>query len=122
MQRLFMRWSVVLSVALFCVGNAGHLHAKVITLVNDVVHNGVGSPFEIPERVHGDKLVITSTSHKAVIIRKGSTWDLSDLSSTYKTIEFAGNARLVCEPGSRLHGTGGVLRFVDEARFIVGKE
>ena len=117
-----MRSSVILSVAMFCIGTTGHLQATRIVLANDVVHNGVGSPFKVSERAHGDKLVITSTSHKAVVIKKGSIWDLSDLASTYKTIEFAGNARLVCEPGSRLHGTGGVLRFVDEARFIVGKE
>lgn len=94
--------------------------AKIINLDKDFVHRGEGNVSLIPTSSdHSEKLTITSTSHKAIIIKQNGTWDLSNIG--YASIEFAGNARLVCEPGSRLHGTGGVLRFVDEARFIVGK-
>lgn len=99
--------------------------AKVIELGHDIVHEGKGSPFIASETfgVYGpEKLVITSDSAKALILKKDSTWDLTSFSSSYKIIEFAGNARLVCESGSQLQGNGGVLRFVDEARLIVGEE
>ncbi len=93
---------------------------KTINLDKDIVHVSQGGISLLPTSSdHSEKLTITSTSHKAIIIKQNGTWDLSNIG--YACIEFAGNARLVCESGSRLHGTGGVLRFVDEARFIVGK-
>lgn len=94
--------------------------AKIINLDKDFVHKGEGNVSLFPlSSDHSEKLTIISTSHNAIIITQNSTWDLSDIG--YACIEFAGNARLVCEPGSRLHATGGVLRFIDEARFVVGK-
>lgn len=97
------------------------LHAqKVVTLHEDVVLSEAGDLLGIPHSSEdSEKLTITSHSHKSIIIKENGRWDLAQ--KGYASIEFAGNARLICEPGSRLHGTGGVLRFVDEARFIVGK-
>lgn len=92
--------------------------ATQITLIKDMSINEFLNEFKIMTPADFQVLVITSNREKSLIIPKGSTWDLS----SYISIEFAGNARLVCEPGSRLHGAGGVLRFRGESRFIVGKE
>jgi hypothetical protein len=92
--------------------------ATQITLVQDVSHKDLANELKAKTLDNAGKLIITSAVEKSLIVPQGSTWDLS----SYTCIEFTGNARLVCEPGSRLHGAGGVLRFRDESRFIVGKE
>jgi len=103
-----MRWVI-------CILFVHLLQAEVVTLEHDLRHTGKGSPFKTSQ---SEKLVITSTSKKAVILTSGCVWDLSN----HFNVEFAGNAKLMCESGSQLHGNSGVLRFVDEAQFVVGKE
>ncbi len=128
MQSFYMRHSALLITIISGLVQAlpqRITHSSIIELSEDVVHFGLGSPFIAGETFGSagpEKLVIMSNTGNALIIKKGSTWDLSSFSGKNKIIEFAGNARLVCEPGAQLHGTGGVLRFVDDARLIVGKE
>ena len=95
--------------------------AIVIELTEDIIITQKGSPF-IATKTFGakgpEKLVITSKKGHAVIISEGSIWDLSSFSDKNKIIEFAGNARLVVQPGATLQGNGGVLRFTDTAQWI----
>ena len=97
----------------------------VFDLKNDLIISGYASPF-FADKTFGqngpEKLVIKSQNNSCVIIDTHSTWDITSFSGKYKTIEFAGNARLLCRPGSKLIGKGGVLRFTDNAQWIITKE
>lgn len=119
-----IRSSIILVSILGGLAQADPQKTAVIELREDKVHSSPESPFftVLKDAQDLEKLIITSSSGKSLIIKKDTTWDLSRVAGTNTIIEFAGNARLVCEPGARLHGTGGVLRFVDDARLIVGKE
>ena len=98
---------------------------KEFNLTEDIIVSGTGSPF-FASKSFGqkapEKLIIKSSTARSIIIDKNSTWDLSSFSGKNKSIEFAGNARLICRPGAKLIGNGGVLRFTDSSQWIVRKE
>lgn len=116
----FMAYGVALSGDVLVVSSQ-----KEFNLSEDIIVSGNGSPFFATDsfgKYAPEKLIIKSSSARSVIIDKNSTWDLSSFSGKNKIIEFAGNARLVCRPGAKLIGKGGVLRFTDDSRWLVGKE
>ena len=65
-----------------------------------------------------EKLIITSSQGKSLIIKKGAIWDLRKEANV---IEIAGNTKFILEPGSKLIGNDGILRFKDDAQFIIRK-
>ena len=96
----------------------------VIILTEDIIITDKGSPFVMTESFGNtteEKLIITSNTGNRIVINEKATWDLSSLTTKNKVIEFAGNAQLICRPGSTLSGHGGVLRFTDSSRFIIDK-
>ena len=88
-----------------------------IYLTEDLIVTCKGTPF-IAEQAFGthpeSKLIIISKTGNAIRVTKNSIWDLSSFKS--KTIEFAGNAKLICEPGSRLLFDNTRIRFTQNSR------
>lgn len=96
----------------------------VVHLSKDSELSGNGSPFIATKKFGAsqpEKLIITSKTGSTLRVKKESTWDLTSFKGENQVIEFAGNARLVCEQGATLKGQGVILRFSDEAEFIVEK-
>jgi hypothetical protein len=96
--------------------------STIIELTQDIVIGEQGNPF-IALPSFGSKepahLTISSKTGSAVIIDTNGIWDLSTFNTKNKIIVFAGNARLICKPGSKIMGYGGVLRFKDSTRWII---
>ncbi len=99
------------------------MSSTTIELTEDIIITGKGSPF-VADGTFGEQgpetLVLTSNESRSIIIEKNSSWDLSSFSGKNRIIEIAGNARLICKSGAKIIGKGGVLRFKDSARWIVG--
>lgn len=90
-----------------------------IELTEDIVIDSRGTPFIASPHLgkkQAEKLVITSTSKKAVIITPRGYWDLSSFNKSTTSIEFRGNARLVLQPGAHLHGFNTKLVFAEQSR------
>ena len=95
----------------------------VIELNEDIVISSKGSPV-IASKLFGTsrpaKVIFTSTKGYAVIVTSKGAWDLTSFDNHNKIVEFAGNARLICQPGATIIGNNGLLRFADSARWIMG--
>lgn len=94
-----------------------------IELTKDIMIPQKGSPFIATETFGSrkpEKVIITSKTNRALIIRDQAVWDLRSFSTKNKIIEFRGNARLICKNGSKILGNNGVLRFTDSSQWIIG--
>ncbi len=92
-----------------------------IELTDDIIIDKHGSPFIALDSFGAstpNKLIITSKTGKSVIITPTGSWDLSTFNTKNKIIEFSGNAKLVCKPGSKIMGYGGTIRFAGHSRWI----
>jgi hypothetical protein len=90
-------------------GAAGLVADQTIMLQND---HQVTRPLS----KSSEKLIISSTTGNSLVVKKGTSWDLR---KEAKEIEIAGNACLIIEPGAKIIGNGGVLRFKDTSRCIM---
>lgn len=96
--------------------------STVIELTQDIVISERGNPFvALPSfgRKEAAQLTISSKTGNAVIVDATGVWDLSTFDTNQKIIVFAGNAKLICKPGSKIVGYGGILRFKDSTRWII---
>lgn len=92
-----------------------------IDLTEDVIISAKQSPF-VALSTFGTtseaKLIIRSKAGKNIIIQPDGTWDLTSFNTKNRIIEIAGNTKLICKPGAKIIGGGGVLRFTESASFI----
>ena len=83
--------------------------------INNVCHILPGPDFG---SITENTLRIHSTEDRELRVQSGGVLDLSQFTEDTMVLEFAGNARLVLEPGARVILGGGVLSFTDETRLI----
>lgn len=93
-----------------------------IDLTSDLYISELWSPFIADSNfgaTRAARLKISSKTGKSVIITSTGAWDLSSFNTKNKIIEFTGNAKLVCKPGAKILGYGGIIRFSQDSRCII---
>lgn len=96
--------------------------AITVDLTSDILITDILSPFIAAPTFGASraaKLKITSKTGHSVIVTSTGAWDLSTFNTKNKIIEFTGNAKLICKPGAKILGYGGIIRFSQESRFII---
>ncbi len=94
-----------------------------VDLNEDIIIDNTCHILAGPNMGVGDRLQIFSDSERQILVKKGGVLDLRSFAATlvgtttfYQTLEFAGNVKLVLEPGAVIALGGGVLRFTDNTR------
>jgi hypothetical protein len=93
-----------------------------VDLNEDIIIDNTCHILAGPNMVGTDKLQFYSDTERSLIVKNGGVLDLRsfsyDLTTTAtRTVEFAGNVKLVLEPGAVVAlANGGILRFTDNAR------
>ncbi|MGE0206425.1 MAG: hypothetical protein AB7R69_01100 [Candidatus Babeliales bacterium] len=82
-------------------------------IINNVCHILAGTSFGVTST---DTLTIFSEDTKELRVKSTGLLDLSQFNTPSKVLQFAGKAKLVFEPGSKLVLGGGVLIFTDETQ------
>ncbi|KKP35301.1 MAG: hypothetical protein UR26_C0007G0021 [candidate division TM6 bacterium GW2011_GWF2_32_72] len=88
-------------------------------LVNNMCHILRGTAFGINQEV--DHLIFTSQSSKELRIKGTGTLDLTQFTNEYQRVRFAGNVKLVLEPGAELYLGGGMIEFTDNAQLVFSR-
>lgn len=91
----------------------------VVELNSDVVIAGNCAILRGPHFISGQKLTLYSEEHHRLIVRSGSTLDLTSFNDADQVVELAGNMQLVLEPGARIALNGGTLQLAQDAGMVL---
>lgn len=83
-------------------------------IINNICHILRGPNFN-PTSPAFDRLQFHSDCERAIVVKAGGVLDLSSFTESNHIVEFAGNIKLLLEPGATVVLGGGILRMTDQA-------
>ena len=87
-----------------------------VDLNEDLIINNVGHILKGPNFGSSNRLQFYSDCERSLTVKKDGVLDLSSFTASDHFVEFAGNVKLLLEPGATILMGGGVLRAADHAR------
>lgn len=97
-----------------CANGDGAVHLNENILINNVCPILTGTAFGVGQQ---QVLKIYSTLPVEFRIKSTGVLDLTQFTNPNQVLQFAGQVTVIAEPGSRILMNGGILQFVDEAKF-----
>ena len=86
----------------------------IVDINEDVIIDNVCHILKGPNFTTGDKLVFYSDCERAITIKSTGTLNMTQFTTEDDVIEFAGNLKLILEPGSHVVFGGGIMRATDQ--------